>query len=83
MLTSQSEDFEMIIILPNQKNGLYNLEKNFEWNSISEATYSTKEVELFLPKFKLEATIDLKKSLKEVNYSLIKLYIFVISFTIL
>ena len=62
----QSESFEMIIILPNHKYGIHELEKNFEWGLISKATYFTKEVEVSLPKFRVNAVLDLKEPLKKV-----------------
>ncbi|XP_058806158.1 antichymotrypsin-2-like isoform X2 [Phymastichus coffea] len=64
-LKYKSEVFEMIIILPKEKDGLHNLEKHFEWHLVSGARYFMKEVELFLPKFKLENTLDLKRPLQK------------------
>ena len=57
----------MIIILPNERYGLQDLEKKFDWNLISKAPYTTKEIVLSLPKFKIETTIDLKPTLEKVN----------------
>ncbi|XP_031779676.1 antichymotrypsin-2 isoform X1 [Nasonia vitripennis] len=62
-----SKEFEMILILPDEKDGLRELEKNFDWNKISKASCLTTEVELFLPKFKVEATINLKSALKKLG----------------
>jgi serpin B len=63
-----NEDLSMFIILPNEKNGIGNLEKKLatmNLTDISKNMWST-EVNLALPKFKIEETIDLKDALTKV-----------------
>ena len=59
----------MLIILPNSKTGLTNLEeklKNIDLWSITEKL-SMASVTLKMPKFKIESTIKLTEALKKVN----------------
>jgi serpin B len=59
----------MFIILPNEKNGIGNLEKKLatmNLTDISKNMWST-EVNLALPKFKIEETIDLKDALTKLG----------------
>jgi serine protease inhibitor len=61
-----------VVVLPNKKNGLAKLEKKLLTTSLTEllqrATIQT--VELYLPRFKIETTLDLEKSLGKVKYCL-------------
>ncbi|CAH1369245.1 unnamed protein product, partial [Tenebrio molitor] len=64
-----NEDLSMFIILPNEKNGIGNLEKKLatmNLTDISKNMWST-EVNLALPKFKIEETIDLKDALTKLG----------------
>ncbi|XP_068904923.1 uncharacterized protein [Tenebrio molitor] len=64
-----NEDLSMFIILPNEKNGIGNLEKKLatmNLTDISKNMWST-EVNLALPKFKIEQTIDLKDALTKLG----------------
>ncbi|XP_043472711.1 ovalbumin-related protein X-like isoform X2 [Leptopilina heterotoma] len=65
----QNADFSMVIILPNDVNGLQSLEENFEWDTIFNAPLRNSKVELFLPKFKLELKVSLKETLKKMGIS--------------
>ncbi|XP_044267033.1 serine protease inhibitor 3/4-like isoform X5 [Tribolium madens] len=64
-----NEDLSMIIILPNQKNGIAELEKKLENYNLSEITQNmwNTEVNVALPKFKIEQTIDLEDSLTKLG----------------
>lgn len=63
----------MVIIVPNKVDGLNNLIQDLNYFSgKSFAKYGQiSEVELYLPKFKIESTIPLKDVLKDVSSSLI------------
>lgn len=56
----------MIIILPNEIDGLSNLQTDFSWEILANAPRSYSEIELYLPKFKIEYTVDLKNILSKV-----------------
>lgn len=56
----------MIIILPNEIDGLLNLQTNFSWEILTNASRLYDEIELHLPKFKIEFTVDLKNILNKV-----------------
>lgn len=57
----------MIILLPNEVEGLQELENNFNWETLTKASrFKDKEIELYLPKFKFEVTINLKEALYKV-----------------
>jgi serine protease inhibitor len=55
----------MVIILPNKKNGLALVEEMLLTTEISELLKETDstDIELYLPKFKIETTLDLEKAL--------------------
>ncbi|XP_051160515.1 antichymotrypsin-2-like isoform X2 [Leptopilina boulardi] len=65
----QNEDFAMQIILPNEVDGLQSIEENFHWDQILNAHLRKSEVELYLPKFKLEMKITLQETLKKMGLS--------------
>ncbi|OAD58440.1 Ovalbumin-related protein Y [Eufriesea mexicana] len=56
-------DIVMIIILPNEIDGLQNVQSNFSWEALANASRFYNDIELYLPKFKIEFSIDLKSSL--------------------
>ena len=58
---------DMIIVLPDEIEGLKFLEENFDWNVIVNAERSMGMTQLSLPKFKIEATMDMKAILGEVR----------------
>ena len=65
----KDSDITMMIILPNQKTGLAALESKMNeinFAEISSGLYS-QEVNLELPKFKIEFDINLNEPLKKVN----------------
>ncbi|XP_058829013.1 serine protease inhibitor 42Dd-like isoform X2 [Topomyia yanbarensis] len=68
-LTYSDSDVSMLILLPNERDGLAKLEDNMA--SIDIPNMLTKmysqEVELFLPKFKIEFDIDLKDTLEKLG----------------
>jgi serpin B len=59
-----------VVVLPNKKNGLANLEKKLQTTSLSELLQRTtiQMVDIYLPKFKIETMLDLKKPLGKVKY---------------
>ena len=66
----KDSDMSMLIILPNDKEGLEKLEtklKNWDLNQIT-TKMSVQDVEVFLPKFRIEYNIDLKEPLKQVSF---------------
>ncbi|XP_046429079.1 alaserpin-like isoform X1 [Neodiprion fabricii] len=66
-LPYSNDDFSMLIILPNEIEGLQNLEQNFNRGSIESTYWRSGKVELFLPKFKVESTINLEEILQEMG----------------
>jgi len=66
---SQGDRLSMIVLLPDKRDGLAEMEtklEDFNLNDLVNKLQSTK-VQLQLPKFKLESTIDLKDPLTKVN----------------
>ncbi|KAK9888528.1 hypothetical protein WA026_000779 [Henosepilachna vigintioctopunctata] len=62
-------EVSLVVILPDEKDGIKDLEKKlekFDLTKITEGTWNT-EVELALPKFKIETTIPLKDPLNEMG----------------
>lgn len=72
-LPYNNEDVSMLIVLPNQKNGIKELEKKLQSVDISELAQNiySREVIVSLPKFKIESTIPLNDVLEEVRLILI------------
>lgn len=62
----------MIIVLPNEINGLKQVRENIHRLNIKEKLQRTwpDQIELFLPKFKIESTMELTGTLKKVTYNL-------------
>lgn len=59
----------MVIIVPDEKDGLSDIVKNlgsFNQSRLEKSGYE-REIQLYLPKFKIESTIDLKKPLTDVR----------------
>nr|XP_003703429.2 PREDICTED: antichymotrypsin-2-like isoform X1 [Megachile rotundata]XP_012141559.1 PREDICTED: antichymotrypsin-2-like isoform X1 [Megachile rotundata] len=54
----------MTIVLPDEVDGLTNLQSNFSWEILKNASRSNNDVELYLPKFKIEFTVDLENTLR-------------------
>lgn len=68
-LTYKDSNISMLIILPNQRNGLQALEKRIgeiNLTEIDQQLYST-EVEVFLPKFEYEYEVDLNDILSKMG----------------
>lgn len=58
----------MIILLPDREIELQDLENNFNWETLVDAPRSIDlDLELYLPKFKFEITIDLEDALCKVS----------------
>ncbi|XP_043500236.1 leukocyte elastase inhibitor-like isoform X2 [Polistes fuscatus] len=62
-----NKDITMIILLPNEIEGLQSLEQNFKWEDISKASSSEVDIALTLPRFKYEVTIDLENILRKLG----------------
>ncbi|EZA59235.1 antichymotrypsin-2 isoform X2 [Ooceraea biroi] len=62
-----NQDIVMIILLPDREIELQTLESNFNWNTLADAPKSAEQVELYLPKFKFEITIDLETVLRKIG----------------
>lgn len=58
----------MLIVVPKEIDGLREVERNLEKIEIQyeELSYASEKVQLYLPKFKVETTIDLNPHLNEV-----------------
>ncbi|PBC25413.1 leukocyte elastase inhibitor [Apis cerana] len=63
----KNPDVAMIIILPNQIDGLLNLQTNFSFEMLANTTRFYNDIELYLPKFKIEFTMDLKNALNKLG----------------
>lgn len=71
-LPYKDSDISMLIILPNKRTGLADLEKNLhnvDLAEISRNMYS-QEVNVELPKFKIEFDIELNEPLQKVNFNI-------------
>ncbi|XP_012271556.1 alaserpin isoform X3 [Orussus abietinus] len=70
-LPYKNEELSMIIILPDKLDGLPELEKklkNFDLRRLNDLGYE-RDVELFLPKFKIESTLELEPALKKLGFA--------------
>jgi serpin B len=68
-LTYNHSDVSMIILLPNQKTGLANLEAKLDQIDLAELTskMNQKEVNVYLPRFKIEFKVQLNDHLSKVR----------------
>lgn len=68
-LPYKNKNVSMVVILPNKRTGIKELEKKLLTRNLSTLTSYMRnvEVEVSLPKFKIEATIELNDPLKEVS----------------
>ncbi|CAL7939940.1 unnamed protein product [Xylocopa violacea] len=64
-------DIVMTVILPNEVDGLLNLQNNFSWEVLANASRSNSDVELYFPKFKIEFKMDLGNILHKLGLSTI------------
>ncbi|XP_033335194.1 antichymotrypsin-2 isoform X2 [Megalopta genalis] len=62
-----NEDIVMTIILPNEVDGLSNLQNNFTWEVLEKASRTNVDIELYLPKFKIEFMVDLEDILRKLG----------------
>lgn len=62
-----NQDITMIILLPNEDAELQTLEKNFNWETLDKTPRSNDEIELYLPRFKFEITMDLEDILRKIG----------------
>ncbi|KAF7994109.1 hypothetical protein HCN44_011378 [Aphidius gifuensis] len=62
------EDLSMMIILPDDIDGLSLIEKNFDWNLVVDAEIGRGDVILHLPKFKIQCTTNLKEILQNIGF---------------
>lgn len=67
MLLMQNEDFEMIVVLPNENDGLKKLERKFDWKLVANILVDKVEVDLSLPKFGVESTQSLQETIENVR----------------
>lgn len=80
-----NKDVSMIIILPNERNGIAELEQKLadvDLTKITENMYRP-EVIVSLPKFKIETTMELKEPLVEVSNFVISLNAFILFFSLI
>nr|AXY94718.1 serpin [Habrobracon hebetor] len=62
------ENLSMVVILPDEIDGLSEVEKNFNWDEFLKAEHSSRETRLELPKFKIECKIDLNQILRSMGF---------------
>ncbi|NP_001295942.1 serine protease inhibitor 3/4-like precursor [Musca domestica] len=65
----EQSDLSMIIILPNKKNGLYELEeklKSFDFDDINDH-WKMEQMDVYVPKFKISSSIPLKVALQKLG----------------
>ncbi|XP_061395781.1 serine protease inhibitor 42Dd [Musca vetustissima] len=65
----EKSDLSMIIILPNKKNGLYELEeklKTFDFDEIRDH-WTMEQMDVYVPKFKISSSIPLKAALQKLG----------------
>ncbi|XP_078043455.1 antichymotrypsin-2 [Augochlora pura] len=62
-----NQDIVMTIILPNEVDGLLNLQNNFSWETLTKASRTNGDIELYLPKFKIEFMVDLEDILRKLG----------------
>ncbi|XP_034181376.2 serine protease inhibitor 3/4 isoform X10 [Osmia lignaria lignaria] len=69
LLPYKDNELSMIIILPNEINGLAEVEKKLQNTNIMDILYQghQREVELYLPKFKIESKIELNAPLNKLG----------------
>ncbi|CAL1673626.1 unnamed protein product [Lasius platythorax] len=65
-----NKDIVMIILLPDKEIELHDLENNFNWQTLVETHRFSDDFELYLPKFKLELTINLKDVLHKMGLNM-------------
>ncbi|XP_046810747.1 serine protease inhibitor 42Dd-like isoform X2 [Lucilia cuprina] len=67
----ENSELSMLIILPNEIEGLEKLEENLKGLDLNDITskMSVESVDVFLPKFRIEFDIDLKEPLKKMGMS--------------
>lgn len=71
LLFFQNKDLSMIIILPDDPNGLSDLVKGLVKHKIGDIRKTGKktDVEILLPKFKIESELSFKESLRKVTFA--------------
>ncbi|XP_076242696.1 antichymotrypsin-2 isoform X2 [Calliopsis andreniformis] len=62
-----NKDIVMIIILPNEVDGLSHIQTHFSWEILANTSKFETEIELYLPKFKIEFTVDLENILRKLG----------------
>nr|XP_034181376.1 serine protease inhibitor 3/4-like isoform X10 [Osmia lignaria] len=69
LLPYKDDELSMIIILPNEINGLAEVEKKLQNTNIMDILHQghQREVELYLPKFKIESKIELNEPLNKLG----------------
>ena len=68
-LPYRGKDISMFVLVPFEKDGLDRIQKNLTVEKLSEWTMSTskKEIQVYLPKFKVTSEFDLSKTLKSMG----------------
>ncbi|KAK2584776.1 hypothetical protein KPH14_007098 [Odynerus spinipes] len=62
-----NQDIAMIVLLPNEIEGLKLLEQNFKWDDLLKASRTETKIKLHLPRFNYEVTINLKNILRKMG----------------
>ena len=80
----KDSDINMMIILPNKKDGLYALESKLNEIKLRELSKraSISDVILKIPKFKIEFDINMKEPLKKVSYCFLKKIIPIVNYVL-
>ncbi|XP_076287617.1 leukocyte elastase inhibitor isoform X2 [Lasioglossum baleicum] len=62
-----NEDIVMTIVLPNEVDGLSKLQNSISWEVLANASRRNNDVELYLPKFRIEFAVDLEDILRKLG----------------
>ena len=68
-LPYSNEKLSMVIVLPNKRDGVSELEQEFTWDMLEDALIRTRkrEVDVYIPKFKMEKMYDLVDPLSDMG----------------
>ncbi|XP_014220606.2 antichymotrypsin-2-like isoform X6 [Trichogramma pretiosum] len=72
-LPYSNQDLMLVVVVPDEVDGLKHIEANLEKINVDvkHMAFSKREVELYLPKFKIETTLDLIPHLQELGMKLV------------
>ncbi|XP_031829793.2 leukocyte elastase inhibitor isoform X1 [Nomia melanderi] len=62
-----NEDIVMTVLVPNEVDGLTNLQNKFSWEVLANASRKNADISLYLPRFEIEFTVDLDDILRKLG----------------